>query len=91
MPVGELYIVAKAPEMQMVELKNHDSTRRSEKLEPLRLEKEVPVTGIVRDEKGKPIFDASVSANSHVVKRHPILKAILRYMDMGQNPIFQFW
>ncbi len=57
MPVGELAIHAIAPGFEMGELKKLHRIQPggSETLEPIRLEKEVPIQGIVRDEKGKPI------------------------------------
>jgi uncharacterized GH25 family protein len=60
---GKMHVVASAPEMQNVWLNRTVQSGGEEKLEPLRLKREVPILGTVKDEQGKPIAGAEISVS----------------------------
>jgi hypothetical protein len=88
LPVGELALTVRAPDRQLGYITRPIRPGGEEDLGPIRLEVDVPVTGIVRDEEGRPIDGVTIVAGSgRVATTDAEGKFTLR--GFGPNPSFQ--
>lgn len=64
LPVGELCVWTSPPNRRLAWTRRTVQPGGEEVLEPLRVERDVPVHGIVRDSTGKPVVGAEFNANA---------------------------
>jgi hypothetical protein len=87
LPVGHLFLTVQAPERQRVEVNRLIRPGGEEDLGAIRLEKNVPVVGIVKDNDGVPIPAARIVADGHGATTGADGRFTLR--GFGPNPSFQ--
>lgn len=88
LPVGRLYLKVRVPERQMSYVLRPIQPGGEETLEPIRLEEDVPIPGIVSDEQGRPIAGATIRANDIAQTTSDAAgKFVLR--GFGPTPQFQ--
>ena len=63
LPVGELYLFVAAPERQLAWIACPVQPGGEEELKPIRLKRDVPVQGTVKDEQGRPVAGVPMNAN----------------------------
>jgi hypothetical protein len=87
LPVGLLYLVVRAPERQQVEILGRPIPPGGEEdMGAIRLEEDVPIVGVVRDEDGAPVAGGEVFASGHRAKTGVDGRFTLR--GFGPNPSF---
>ncbi len=87
-PVGTLSVLVRAPERQIGLVGRAVKPNENGQLETIRLEADVPITGIIRDELGQPVEDAEVAANTaYTATSGADGRFVLR--GLGTNPGFQ--
>ena len=64
LPVEELFVWTDVPERQLKWLSRPVQPGGEEVLEPLRLERDVPIFGTLKNEKGQPIVGVKINANA---------------------------
>jgi hypothetical protein len=88
LPVGLLQVTVKVPGRQVGYAGGKIAPGGEETLEPIRLKEDVPLTGFVRDEQGRPIAGAEIRANADCKANSDAEgKFVLR--GFGPNPRFQ--
>ncbi len=87
LPVGLLQVTVKVPARQVGYAGGKIAPGGEETLEPIRLKEDVPVTGFVRDEQGRPVTKAEIWAGDHKTASDAEGKFVLR--GFGPNPRFQ--
>jgi len=86
-PIGHLLLTVRVPERQLVHVDRPVQPGGEEDLGAIRLEKDVPVVGVVKDEDGAPIPGVSVYGNWRGATTGEDGRFTLR--GSGQNPSFQ--
>lgn len=91
LPAGELVIEFHLPDRRTADVfKTIPPGAGDEVLEPIRLEKDVPILGMVRDEHGDPVPGANIAVYSdHQATSGPDGRFTLR--GFGPKPSFQPW
>ncbi len=90
LPVGELSVTVRVPGRQLGYASRKIAPGGKETLEPIRLQEDVPITGFVRDEHGRPVAEAEVWAypcSPSLTATDAEGKFVLR--GFGPNPRFQ--
>ncbi|MBI2824293.1 MAG: carboxypeptidase regulatory-like domain-containing protein [Planctomycetia bacterium] len=88
MPVGRFSVEVAAPNRQKAYRRRLAPSGGEETLEPIRLEKDVPIPGLLTDEAGHPIVDAAVSAGG-VAETKSDAVGRFTLAGFGPNPSFQ--
>jgi hypothetical protein len=87
-PVGELGVTVRVPDRQVHHAFRKIAPSGEETLEPIRLQEDVPFSGFVQDEQGRPIAGAEIIwARDSKVTSDAQGKFVLR--GFGPNPSFQ--
>ena len=87
-PSGILFLTVRAPERQLVHVSRPIQPGGEEDLGAIRLEKDVPVAGVVKDEDGAPIPAVTIGATAgHRATTGEDGRFTLR--GFGPNPSFQ--
>ena len=86
-PVGRLLLTVRAPERQLVQVERPVQPGGEEDLGAIRLEKDVPIVGVVNDDDGVPIPGVSIYGHWHGATTGADGRFTLR--GSGPNPSFQ--
>jgi RNA polymerase sigma factor (sigma-70 family) len=86
LPVGYLALTVQAPERRLVSFRRAVRPGGEEDLGPIRLEKDVPFTGTINDEEGRPVAGATVHGAENSATSDANGKFTLR--GFGPNPVF---
>jgi hypothetical protein len=87
LPVGRLYLLVRVPDRQMAGVFRPIPPGGEEELGPIRLERDVPIPGAVRDEQGRPVAGAKISA--YVSETTSDEAGQFTLHGFGPNPRFQ--
>ena len=90
LPVGELYLWVTAPERRLASLARFVQPGGEEALEPIRLERDVPIQGIVRDERGRPVAGAEIHTYYECGTTISDSNGRFTLHGLGPSPRFQF-